>query len=38
MRSLTEQRNELESRLNEYHQQIENVEALKNEISDKNKV
>lgn len=38
IRSLTKQRNELESCLNDYQQQINSIEAMRNEISDKNKV
>lgn len=38
IQGLTEHRNELEGRLNDYHAQIEHIGDLKNEISDKNKV
>lgn len=38
IQKLTDERNELESRLSDYHQQIESIEDLKNEINDKNKV
>lgn len=38
MQSLTEQIHKLEARLKDHHQQIENIEDFKNEISDKNKV
>lgn len=38
IQNLTEQRNELELRINGYNKQTENIEDLKNEVSDKNKV
>lgn len=38
IQNLTDQRNELESRVNNCHQQIEGIDELKNEISEKNKV
>lgn len=38
IQQLTDQRNELETRINNCHQQIEGIDELKNEISEKNKV
>lgn len=38
IQNLTDQRNELQSRINNFHQQIEGIDELKNEISEKNKV
>lgn len=38
IQKLTDERNDLEMHLNECQQQIESIEDLKNEISDKNKV
>lgn len=35
---LTDQRNEFESRIKNFHQQIDGIADLKNEISEKNKV
>lgn len=38
IQSLTQQQHDLETRLNDYDQQIKNVDDFKNEISEKNKV
>lgn len=38
IQNLNDQRHELESRITNCHQQIEGIDALKNEISEKNKV
>lgn len=38
IQQLTERRDQLEARLNDYHKQIDGIEDLKNEISEKNKV
>lgn len=38
IQTLTQQQRDLETRLNEYNQQIKNVDDFKNEISEKNKV
>lgn len=38
VQKLTDERSELETRLNDYQQQIEGIEDLRNEITDKNKV
>lgn len=38
IQSLTQQQRDLETRLNDYNQQIKNVDDFKNEISEKNKV
>lgn len=38
IQNLNEQRYELESRINNCHQQIDGIDELKNEISEKNKV
>lgn len=38
IQNLTEQRNELEVRVNGYNKQTESIDDLKNEVNDKNKV